>query len=104
MPSRQSASSPYTSAPHDSSTELFPQQVTPAVVATFTLLTSIIVFKFVPQVFARLVIALVTGFASYCTMPPATRSRLWEGRGRSGWKRAMGGYATVMIALALVVD
>lgn len=83
-------------------TPLFPQQATPVVISIFILLACIVVFKFVPQIFARLVIALVTGFASYCTMPPAMRKGLRERRG--GWKRAVGGYAMVMVALAVVVD
>ena len=84
-------------------TDLFPQQVTPLLIAIFILFASIIVFKFVPQIFARLVIALVTGLASYCTMPPATRGKLWERNG-NGWKRAVGAYVTVMVTLAIVVD
>ena len=43
---------------------------TPVIVVVFGLLSTIIVFKLVPQIFARLVISAMVGVASLCTLSP----------------------------------
>ena len=43
---------------------------TPVIVVAFGLLSTVIVFKLVPQIFARLVISAMVGVASLCTLSP----------------------------------
>lgn len=43
---------------------------TPVIVVAFGLLSTIIVFKVVPQILARLVISVMVGVASLCTLSP----------------------------------
>lgn len=48
---------------------------TPAIVVAFGLLSTIIVFKLVPQILARLVIAAMVGIASLCTLSPEVMNK-----------------------------
>ena len=56
----------------------------PALIVAFTLISALIVFKFVPQILARLIISLVFGVASLYTIAPSVFSdvkiiRNWTG-------------------------
>ena len=48
---------------------------TPVIVVTFGLLSTIIVFKLVPQILARLVISAMVGVASLCTWSPEVMNK-----------------------------
>ena len=48
----------------------------PVIMVAFTLVSTIIVFKVVPQILARLVISAVVGVASLCTLSPSVLSDL----------------------------
>ncbi|KAI4181643.1 MAG: hypothetical protein LQ348_004984 [Seirophora lacunosa] len=71
----------------------------PPVTVTLTILTTIIVFKFVPQFFARLVVSAVIGLV-YLASPRS----LWDLQSLKENKKGAGIYAAVMLMLALVVD
>ena len=43
---------------------------TPVIVVAFGLLSTVIVFKMVPQILARLVISALVGIACFCTLSP----------------------------------
>ncbi|KAL8830107.1 MAG: hypothetical protein Q9170_005889 [Blastenia crenularia] len=71
------------------------------VTVALTILTTIIVFKFVPQFFARLVMSAVIGLALMCMVSPSSLLDLQMLKEK---KRGVGVYATVMLMLAIVVD
>ncbi|KAI4279624.1 MAG: hypothetical protein L6R38_004980 [Xanthoria sp. 2 TBL-2021] len=71
------------------------------VTVALIILTTIIVFKFVPQFFARLVMSAVIGLALMCLVSPASLLDLRLLREK---RRGMGVYAAVMLMLAIVVD
>ncbi|KAL8726191.1 MAG: hypothetical protein Q9166_006864 [cf. Caloplaca sp. 2 TL-2023] len=71
------------------------------VTVALTILTTIIVFKFVPQFFARLVMSAVIGLALMCLVSPAS---LLDLRLLKEKRRGIGVYAAVMLMLAIVVD
>lgn len=48
---------------------------TPVIVVAFGLLSTIIVFKVVPQILARLVISVMVGVASLCTLSPEVMNK-----------------------------
>ena len=48
---------------------------TPVIVVAFGMLSTIIVFKLVPQIFARLVISAMLGVASLCTLSPEVMNK-----------------------------
>lgn len=48
---------------------------TPVIVVAFGLLSTIIVFKMVPQIIARLVISAMVGVASLCTLSPEVMNK-----------------------------
>ncbi|KAI4136590.1 MAG: hypothetical protein L6R39_007715 [Caloplaca ligustica] len=66
-----------------------------------TVLTTIIVFKFVPQFFARLVMSAVIGLALMCMVSPGSLIDMQALKER---KKGVGVYAVVMLMLAIVVD
>lgn len=47
---------------------------TPVIIVAFTLVSTIIVFKFVPRFLARIVISAMVGVASLCMLSPAVLS------------------------------
>lgn len=59
---------------------------TPAIVVAFGLLSTIIVFKVVPQILARLVISAMVGVASLCTLSPEVMSQPGS---VLGWRKAI---------------
>ncbi|KAL8670034.1 MAG: hypothetical protein Q9168_005409 [Polycauliona sp. 1 TL-2023] len=71
------------------------------VTVALTILTTIIVFKFVPQFFARLVMSAAIGLALMCLVSPAS---LLDLRLLKEKRRGVGVYAGVMLMLAIVVD
>ncbi|KAL8954955.1 MAG: hypothetical protein Q9193_006996 [Seirophora villosa] len=71
----------------------------PPITVTLTILTTIIVFKFVPQFFARLVVSAVIGLV-YLASPRS----LWDLQSLKENKKGAGIYAAVTLMLALVVD
>ncbi|KAI4253868.1 MAG: hypothetical protein L6R42_007414, partial [Xanthoria sp. 1 TBL-2021] len=84
-------------AQHNSPLTLEYSPVTVALI----ILTTIIVFKFVPQFFARLVMSAVVGLALMYLVSPASLLdlRLFKEK-----RRGVGVYAAVMLILAIVVD
>ncbi|KAL8688368.1 MAG: hypothetical protein Q9218_005707 [Villophora microphyllina] len=66
-----------------------------------TVLIHIVVFKFVPQLLARLVMSAVMGMALMCMASPASMLNLHMLKEK---RRGLGLYAAVMFMLALVVD
>lgn len=48
-----------------------PELETPIIVVAFALVSTIIVFKVVPRILARLVISAMVGLASLCTLCPS---------------------------------
>lgn len=71
------------------------------VTVSLTILTTIIVFKFVPQFFARLVMSAVIGLALMCMVSPTSLLDLQLLKEK---KKGLGVYAGVMLMLAIVVD
>ncbi|KAL8926541.1 MAG: hypothetical protein Q9208_002868 [Pyrenodesmia sp. 3 TL-2023] len=71
------------------------------VTVALTILTTIIVFKFVPQFFARLVMSAVIGLALMCMVSP---SSLMDLQALKEKKKGVGVYGAVMLMLAIVVD
>ncbi|KAL8940045.1 MAG: hypothetical protein Q9216_003019 [Gyalolechia sp. 2 TL-2023] len=71
------------------------------VTVSLTILTTIIVFKFVPQFFARLVMSAVIGLALMCMVSPSSLLDLQLLKDK---RRGVGVYAAVMLMLAIVVD
>ena len=59
---------------------------TPAIVVTFGVLSTIIVFSLVPQIIARLVISAMVGVASLCTLSPEVMNKPGSAR---GWSKAI---------------
>ena len=59
---------------------------TPVIVVTFGLLSTIIVFRLVPQLLARLVISAMLGVASLCTLSPEVMEKPGS---VLGWKKAI---------------
>lgn len=49
---------------------------TPIVLVAFALLSTIVVFKVVPQILGRLVISAMVGVASLCTLSPEVMTNL----------------------------
>lgn len=74
---------------------------TPVIVVAFGLLSTIIVFKLVPQILARLVISAMVGVASLCTLSPEVMNQPGS---VLGWRKAIATYAAVMGMLAVVVS
>lgn len=72
----------------------------PVIMVAFVLVSTIIVFKVVPQIMARLVISAVVGVASLCTLSPSVLSDLKSIR---NWGRGISIYTAVMLVLAIVV-
>ncbi|KAI4240943.1 MAG: hypothetical protein L6R40_004823 [Gallowayella cf. fulva] len=71
------------------------------VTVALTILTTIIVFKFVPLFFARLVMSAVIGLALMCLISPASLVDLRLMREK---RKGVAVYAAVMFMLAVVVD
>ncbi|KAL9018696.1 MAG: hypothetical protein Q9185_004010 [Variospora sp. 1 TL-2023] len=88
------------SQPRQHSTAPSSLKYSPVTVA-LTILTAIIVFKFVPQFFARLVMSAVIGLALMCMVSPASLMDLQSLKEK---RRGVGVYAAVMLMLAVVVD
>lgn len=74
---------------------------TPVIVVAFGLLSTIIVFKLVPQIIARLVISAMVGVASLCTLSPEVMNRPGS---VLDWGKAVATYTAVMGLLAVVVS
>ncbi|MCJ1465844.1 hypothetical protein MMC07_004463 [Pseudocyphellaria aurata] len=72
----------------------------PVIMVAFTLVSTIIVFKVVPQILARLVISAVVGVAWLCTLSPSILSDPKSIRTRG---RGISIYTAVMFVLAIVV-
>lgn len=73
---------------------------TPVIVVAFGLLCTVIVFKMVPQILARLVISAMVGVACLCTLKPKVMDRT---ESVLHWRKAIATYAAVMGMLAIVV-
>lgn len=78
---------------------LYPQDI-PTMVVVVTLVSTIVVFRVVPSVLARLVISAVVGLASLFTLAPHILADVKQIRES---KRMIGSYAAVMLVLAIVV-
>lgn len=74
---------------------------TPVTVVVFGLLSTIIVFKLVPQIVARLVISAMVGVASLCTLSPEVINNPGS---LLDWGKAIATYTAVIGMLAVVVS
>ena len=73
---------------------------TPVVVVAFALVSTIIVFKVVPQIIARLVISAMVGIASLCTLSPGLVTNL---RGLREWGRGIAVYVSDVMIFGVCV-
>ncbi|KAK4695362.1 hypothetical protein P7C71_g2380, partial [Lecanoromycetidae sp. Uapishka_2] len=74
---------------------------TPVIVVAFGLLSTIIVFKVVPQISARLVISAMVGVAALCTLSPEVMTNVTCVK---DWAKAIATYSAIMAMLAVVVS
>lgn len=73
---------------------------TPVVVVAFALVATIIVFKVVPRILARLLISIMVGFAALAILCPGALTSV---RSIRELGRGIAMYSSVMIVLSIVV-
>ena len=83
-PSKSTTSSPL---PSQDEREL----QTHVIIVAFTLVSTVIVFRVVPRLLARLVISAMVGIASLCTLQPAVLTNL---RAIRDWKKGIAMYVS----------